>query len=148
MLFTNEQCPFIFFARIYETYRIITVQRFTRFLLLCSFLFASTTANTAPNKAAMIIRFDHNVPVNYERSLQKMVKAAIHVKPETFFDIVSVVPHTTNASQNISSDNWAQGNTTTVIEQLKASGVHSDNIRVTYQPSNNSIRNEVHIFVR
>lgn len=124
------------------------MQRFFRILFIGSFLFMSFGAIAAPNKAAMIIRFDHNNAVNYERSLQKVIQAATNIKPLTFFDIVSVVPHTGNKNQDQSATQWANSNTSSVVEQIKRYGVNPDNIRVTYQPSKNTERNEVHIFVR
>lgn len=125
------------------------MKRLISFLFLCSLIFASFASSAAmPNKAAMVIRFDHKAPVNYERSLQKIIQAATRVKPETFFDIVSVVPRTGKTSNDQSYNNWAHNNTNTLIDKIKAYGINKDNIRVTYQPSGNTSLNEVHIFVR
>lgn len=95
----------------------------------------------------MVVRFDHAVPVNYERSLQKVVQASLNIKPDTFFEITSIIPQTANAANNQSLKAWSTENTSKIVEKMTSYGVSPDHIQVTYQPDQSTSLNEVHIFV-
>ena len=125
-----------------------------RIILACIILLntlvlpATSFAIDMPEKAAMVIRFDRTVPVTYERSLQKVVQASKQLKPETFFDIISVVPQTGNTSADAATTNWATENAAKITQQIMSYGISQDRIRVAYQPDKSTALNEVHIFVR
>lgn len=93
------------------------------------------------NLPVMIIRF--NTPeIDIKEPIRKVVMASKAVKPNVFFDIVSVSPPQQNYLHS-------QTNTTKMVESyVRSFGVAANKIRTSYQKSPDINFKETHIFVR
>lgn len=93
------------------------------------------------NVPIIIIRF--NEPeINIKQPIGQVVRASQAVKPNVFFDIVSVTP----IGQNYLHEST---NTVTMVENaIRSFGVPANKIRVSQQKSPNISFKEAHIFVR
>jgi hypothetical protein len=101
----------------------------------------------AAQKPVMVIRFNQSV-VSYENHLNKITSKALEIKPDVFFDVVTVVPQTNNNRKDEEIKQQAEELTKTVLEKIAQNGVDGNNIRITYQDSPSAANNEIHIFVR
>ncbi len=112
--------------------------------IILSFSFASFANQDTP---LIIIRFNQDF-VKYEKSLHKSVSAALQVKPSTFFDIVSLVPHANKSGKDKEARKTSEALTAKIVQNIKGSGVSEDKIRVTYQDNPGVQSPEIHIFAR
>lgn len=112
-------------------------------IFLCSF----ATFAHANDEPLLVIRFNQ-AHVKYEQPLYRVVKKAIDIKPATFFDVVSVIPETTNKKQNKMIEQYSRHNTDQVMNSLIGMGVPQHQTRLTYQRSPYARSNEIHLFVR
>lgn len=98
-------------------------------------------------KPLIVIRFTEN-DIPYDRALKKVVSHALRTKPNTFFDIVSVVPETKSSSANNAHQQNANFHATQVSQKLGNLGVRQDRMRTNSQTSTLINADEIHIFVR
>lgn len=105
--------------------------------LLLSLSFASVSfAND--KSPVMVIRFNSD-SVSYDRQISKIVKSATKIKQDVNFDLVYVTPK--NGEKN--NSRFAR-----VAAKIANEGVDKQNIHSSYQSSELTKYDEVHIFVR
>lgn len=128
--------------------RFLCISAFLFSLLFCQSVLAVSYDNgmaeyNPGEKPLMVVRFNQDI-VSYDQTLRKVVNMALKVKPETFFDVVSIVPDI--GDKEIQKSSVVR--TEKIARLIERSGVDSDRIRVTFQRSAVSKNNEVHVFVR
>ena len=117
------------------------------FTLITGMMLFVSVQNSWAEKPVMIIRFNQAI-VEYEKPLAKVVQAAIDKKPSVFFDIVAIVSEKDGKRNNKKQKEHIEYLTNKLVDNIKYSGVETDNIRVNYQNSDIIGESEVHIFVR
>lgn len=115
--------------------------------LIALIIMLTANYSFAADKELIIIRFN-NDHVNYDKSLRKVVSSALEIKPETFFDIVTINPEGKTRRESLKNKEESENLTNEVVGKIKAHGIADDRLRVTYQASSDVSSTEVHIFVK
>lgn len=122
------------------------IQHICAFILILMPLVATAGTSTAISPA-MVIRYQMGMP-KYEFQLEQVVKSAITIKPEAFFDIVTIVPEFEENKRNAEIEETAEYRTKKLIELIESYGVDEERIRLTTNRSKITKFQEVHLFVR
>jgi len=108
---------------------------------------AGTVGNLANRRPLVVIRFDRpNVP--YQEPLFTAVSEALNRRPNSVFDVVSIVPQRGTPAQIALNANQARRNAEQVVQNLSQMGLPSDRLSLNSTSSGAVANNEVHIYVR
>lgn len=91
------------------------------------------------------VRFQDD-SVNYKDMLDKVVTKVSDIKPDTRYDIVSVVP-VKKGEKQVDKIKEASNNTRAMFFALKDAGIDPGNIAVHYQENAQAVNNEIHVFI-
>ena len=112
---------------------------------------------TAPSVAApalnqtmplMVIRFNQQVVVYYDRTLYTAISKAVEAKPTVMFDLVSVVPESGDAGRDARLAQTAENNLGKIVNSMNQMGVPQSRLTITRRPVSGAASSEVQIFVR
>lgn len=122
-------------------------QRILLTMMMAILLGAALPVQAQENKPVMVIRFNQDV-VGYERPLEKVVRQAMAIKPDVFFEVVAIIPDSGQSRENKKKQKQSEQLASQVVESMQIAGLPRENIRVTYQSDANASSNEMHVFVR
>lgn len=112
-------------------------------LLQISFVSPNSYAQISQEEPLMIVRFNR-IEVDYQKSLQKVIKMAKDIKPNVAFNIISFLPETIEEE--------LQANEDEDLNKFKSSllslGVANENIRTSIQKSSTIENKEIHLLAK
>lgn len=110
-------------------------------------LLGGASSALAADEPLVIIRLNNDM-VEYEEPLDRAIKMARHIKPDVFFDIVSIAPETTNKNSNKKLSEEVRFHAEKITNQLQQRGVADEMIRTSFQQNKFIKSNEIQIFVQ
>lgn len=131
----------------YSTIRLLSAARKLLFILAMAGFTSTAQAQSYTDTPLLVVRFNQD-RIYYQQALYNAVSRALEAKPSVLFNIVAVVPESSNDSFNRQSKADTQMRTGTLVGDMVKMGVPQSRLRVSYQKSTTAPSPEVHIFVQ